>query len=91
MKFTVIHDASGATCGTPMTGASVCWGINVFGRLGVGQRAEVVDRPTPIVGGRRFMAFALGSEHVCALTADGATYCWGSGRYGQLGAGARQP
>ena len=92
MKFTVIHDASsGAMCGTPMTGASVCWGINVWGRLGVGQRAEVVDRPTPIVGGRRFVAFASGTEHVCALTADGATYCWGSGRRGQLGAGARQP
>jgi alpha-tubulin suppressor-like RCC1 family protein len=30
---------------------------------------------------------AGGLLHMCAVTADGAVYCWGTGRYGTLGSG----
>ncbi|HEX6999112.1 MAG TPA: hypothetical protein VF322_13305 [Gammaproteobacteria bacterium] len=36
----------------------------------------------------RFRAIVAGHEHTCALTIDGATYCWGSNRYEQLGPAA---
>jgi alpha-tubulin suppressor-like RCC1 family protein len=30
----------------------------------------------------------VGSEHSCALAADGAVFCWGEGRWGQIGSPA---
>lgn len=32
-----------------------------------------------------FVAAAAGGAHTCALTTEGATYCWGRGERGQLG------
>ena len=91
MTFSAISAAGAATCGTPVTGSSVCWGLNQWGKLGIGQRLELSTAPREIVGGRRYAAFAASEGHVCALTADGATYCWGLGTQGQLGAGPRVP
>lgn len=91
MRFDVI-DASGAvTCGTPVTGVSVCWGLNLYGKLGIGSRLELSPRPMAIVGDRRYRVLAGSQTHVCGITTDGATYCWGSGSQGQLGHGPMLP
>jgi len=91
MTFSAIAAASPATCGTPVAGPSVCWGLNQWGKLGIGQRLELSTSPRVIVGARKFASFAAGEGHFCALTTDGATYCWGQGTQGQLGAGPRIP
>jgi alpha-tubulin suppressor-like RCC1 family protein len=36
---------------------------------------------------RDLRAVAVGDRHSCALTPQGAAWCWGSNRYGQLGVG----
>ena len=83
--------AVAVTCGTPSTGPSECWGLNLMGMLGIGTRLELSPTPLAIAGNRRFTSFAVGQQHVCALTGEGAAYCWGSGRYGQLGTGELLP
>lgn len=88
MRFSVIAASLGTTCATPRAGPSVCWGINTFGKLGSGTRIDLTPEPTAILGAAQFTAFAGGQFHVCALTAGGAAFCWGSNRDGQLGTGA---
>jgi len=89
--WSTIAASSGVTCGTPSTGPSECWGVNLMGKLGVGTRIEISPTPLAIAGNRQFASMSGGEQHVCALTTDGAAYCWGSGRLGQLGTGERLP
>jgi alpha-tubulin suppressor-like RCC1 family protein len=44
--------------------------------------------PSAVAGLRPARALALGGEHTCALTLDGAVYCWGTNTSGQLGDGS---
>ena len=91
MTFASIGASLGTTCGTPSAGVTVCWGLNVFGELGIGTRQELSTTPLPTSGARRFSSFAGADYHYCALTADGATWCWGLGRGGELGTGPLLP
>lgn len=48
--------------------------------------------PTPVSGGLRFVALSSGlTTATCALTADGAAYCWGYNRDDELGSGSTTP
>ncbi len=92
LPFRALSLGGSFLCGTPpSTGPTVCWGMNTWGTLGIGTRQELSTTPLPVDGARRFAQIAAGMDHVCALTDDGATYCWGSGRLGQLGRGAMAP
>ena len=91
LTFTTIDASSSVTCGTPAAGATVCWGLNLMGKLGIGTRLEMSTEPLPVAGGHRFTAISGGQTHICALTAEGAAYCWGAGIQGELGAGPRLP
>ena len=65
-------------------GAVQCWGNNSHGELGDG---TFVRRQTPTsVNGLPGPAVALaaGTEHTCAVLADGKVFCWGNNLYGQL-------
>jgi alpha-tubulin suppressor-like RCC1 family protein len=80
--------AAGAkhTCAI-VDGDVYCWGNNNKGQLGVGSTADQ-DVPVAVDGlPSSVIELAAGDEHTCALTSDGAVYCWGRNDKGQLGTG----
>jgi hypothetical protein len=67
-----------AMCGVATDGSILCWTGNA--------------PPTPVVTDVRFVSMSHSSGHSCALTSDGAAYCWGKeNAAGQLGTGAFVP
>jgi alpha-tubulin suppressor-like RCC1 family protein len=83
------------TCGALVDGRVACWGSNFAGQVGsasVQQTAlgPVVDAPQIVpLPVSASAAFAAQGRHSCALSTNGAAYCWGSNRHGELGTGAR--
>lgn len=66
-----------------------CWGQNSFGQLGTGTNLTQ-PRPRFVAGlpaGPK--AVATGSNHSCALFANGTVRCWGDNSFGQLGDGTQ--
>ncbi len=82
-------------CAIRASGAVVCWGSNVHNALGAGGAGPPVPFPgepfdnTPytVVGITNAIQISAGAEHTCALLADHTVWCWGSGRYGEIGNG----
>lgn len=92
--------AAGAshTCALLTSGDVKCWGDNMYGQLGVGDRRargavseDLGSSATPVALGaqRSAIAISAGRAHTCAVLADGAVICWGDNRFGQLGVGDR--
>jgi uncharacterized delta-60 repeat protein len=81
--------AAGGRHTCAVTGGVVrCWGDNGSGQLGVQPFVvSAANAPLPAVGGLpgAVRAVALGDRHSCALTVDGAVWCWGRNGEGQLG------
>jgi len=88
--------AAGAahTCALSTDGTVRCWGLNWRGQLGDGTTTDS-DTPTdvctqpsscsPLVGA---IAITAGASHTCTLLLEGQVECWGSNRFGELGADA---
>lgn len=73
-----------------------CWGDNSNGQLGRDDK-ENIGATQPAATTTLKVALSLdgdsvekvvaGAYHTCALTVNGAVYCWGDNSYGQLGCG----
>ncbi len=80
------------TCALLDNGTVRCWGNNFSGQLGsTTNNNSTAANPTPegavdIGAGRIARAVSAGGTHNCAVLDDGGVVCWGSNRYGQLGA-----
>jgi len=81
------------TCANDNTGRTWCWGRGTYGQLAIGsvvdQRVRQLLIIQPTLQAKtdlvRFEKLATGgAEHACAL-AEGSIFCWGTGKYGQLG------
>lgn len=79
------------SCALATTGAVYCWGANSSGQLGDG---TTTPRTTPVavdaggaLAGRKVTQISAGRSHTCAVTSDGAAFCWGLNAHGQLGDG----
>ena len=99
VTFATISSGQSHTCGLTPAGTAYCWGDNIFGQLGVGSTAgpEVCGpsgatfgcstTPVAVPGGLTFAAISAGGDYTCGLTQAGLAYCWGDGRFGELGVG----
>ena len=63
-----------------------CWGTNLFGQLGNGNKTHTMD-PQPVTAGAEttFTKVSGGHNATCAITATEKVYCWGSNGSGLLG------
>jgi alpha-tubulin suppressor-like RCC1 family protein len=80
------------TCVLFEQGQVKCWGGNLYGQLGYGDRRDRTSPPTEFVptGPEKIIQMALGDSHTCVLFEQGQTKCWGGNKYGQLGYGDKE-
>lgn len=86
----IISIAAGAyhTCAINVAGNVYCWGYNYYRELLDGDApVRFSTKPVAIPELSRVKQLAAGGEHTCALTQDGAVWCWGYNPFGQLGSG----
>lgn len=91
---TSVGSGKGHSCAAREDGSAWCWGWDTSGQLGDGTngdtdglrllpvRAHQANSPLATV-----RAVAGAQVHSCAIKTDGSAWCWGQGRYGQLGNG----
>src|SRR5436309_2630622 len=91
IKYRSLSAGGVHTCGVATSGEAYCWGDNLEGRLGTGgssfTRRSWNTKPSPPKGDLRLTMISAGDYHSCGVTTDGAVYCWGSNKEGQLGNG----
>jgi alpha-tubulin suppressor-like RCC1 family protein len=81
------------TCAVVKSGSAYCWGSNAERALGIGEVSaacagiQCALTPTRVASDVRFRTVSAGEFHTCALTADGAAYCWGLNSVGEVGVG----
>jgi alpha-tubulin suppressor-like RCC1 family protein len=86
LRFTIVSAGGASTCGLTVAHEAYCWGQDNSGALGTGPTTEDNPVPRPVIGGHAFVTIDAGYRHSCAITGDGAAYCWGLGSEGQVGA-----
>ncbi|MEJ2501812.1 MAG: hypothetical protein P8177_00615, partial [Gemmatimonadota bacterium] len=90
-EFVAVAAGDEHTCATSTGGNTYCWGRADFSRLGhpgLDERCDDVGCIVPVAMGTSlpFETLSAGESHNCGLI-DGQGYCWGFGRFGQLGDG----
>lgn len=79
---------TGHGCGLDSDARVNCWGGHRLGQLGSGSAPDdYSETPVVVTSTLRFSDVSLGMFHTCGVTVDGAAYCWGANREGQLGIG----
>jgi alpha-tubulin suppressor-like RCC1 family protein len=88
ITFTSLSAGWQHTCGITSTGASSCWGLNLYGELGDGTTTDRLT-PTPVSSALAWSSISAGGWlQTCGLATTGAAYCWGSNLNGvSLGTG----
>jgi alpha-tubulin suppressor-like RCC1 family protein len=86
----------GSACARTNAKTIVCWGIDAYGNHGNGMNPpnfETEPYPLPVLDEATMMPFFevleldSGFGQVCALKSDASMWCWGLGKFGQVGNG----
>ena len=77
--------STGHTCALLQTGTITCWGDNLFGQLGNGQRGDDADSSVPVgvTGISDATQITAGGSNACALRQTGTITCWGNSPSGE--------
>ncbi len=77
MTFTQISTGESASCGIDPAGQAWCWGIDFRGNLGNSGYVGIpsLDPVQVQQSGQQFVSIASGSDHTCALEANGSAWC----------------
>ena len=87
-KAVSIRSGTYHSCAIDTNGDVRCWGQGTEGQLGDGSSSNsLIPVNVSLPNGVKAIDVALGNEHTCALLTNGSVSCWGTGTWGQLGAG----
>ncbi len=76
------------SCAKESDGSMRCWGLNTYGEFGNGTTSSSMTfAAVPSLDFGFVTQISLGARTSCALTADGAAWCWGENISGALGVG----
>ena len=65
-------------CAIGVGNVAYCWGTNTFGQLGTGTTGGTTSAPdVPVAGDHSFVDIGSEETSACAITLNGAAYCWG--------------
>ena len=89
-RFVALGAARQTTCGIRGDRTLACWGRGDWGELGDGTsgRDRRATTPQAVSGLSDVRAISGGHAHLCAVDGSGNAWCWGDGRFGQIGDGA---
>ncbi len=93
--FKPLSDSSTDRYGDSITclfgGNATCWGLNIVGQLGYGDKVERTKPTTPPIDfgtGRIALFMSVGNSHTCVVLDDYTLKCWGGNTAGELGNGS---
>ena len=92
VTFTTLSTGYSHTCALDPVGFAHCWGYGEDGQLGNGKSGVGVSENIPVAvtmpEAVTFIAIENGARyHTCGIKEGGIAYCWGGGKFGQLGNG----
>jgi alpha-tubulin suppressor-like RCC1 family protein len=73
-------------CALARDGTGACWGKNADGQVGSGRLTPAEPAPVPVGSLPVLRSVTAGQDHACAVTVEGALWCWGRNEEHQLGA-----
>ncbi len=89
IRFSSISAGGFHNCGMTPDGVLYCWGNNFAGQLGTGDYdSGYVPRAVVNPEGAFWKQVCTGEFFTCALDVNGALWCWGDNRYGEVGRSA---
>jgi len=86
-RATQLELGADLSCALTTSSIVMCWGRDDVGQLGRGT-VDTISHPVPehVQLPLRVKQVTVGRDHACALSNEGAAYCWGSNAWGQIGA-----
>jgi alpha-tubulin suppressor-like RCC1 family protein len=92
--ITQLVTGAGTTCVLFDTGAVACWGVNIYGQLGIGTADNRGDGTSEmgtnlqlvdLGSGHTAKSLSAAALHTCAILDDDSVKCWGGNDNGLLG------